>query len=463
MRKANLMTSVFGAALVAGLVMGSAQAQTVCESTEFTAKPGEKYLKAETELYANENPSGALKLANEMKAMELNCYERGVVLRLSAQAKLKMNDTNGAVQDMEEAIRIGAIAEKDLATTYLNIAQIYLSAQNVEKAKTYMEKWLAKGGKPNRDQNNQLAIIYTKLDDFNKALPYAERVFRADGANVSNQTIDFLIFLYDRTGNRAKKAEMLELKLTKNPTDLNTWRAIAGEYFQAGDERKAFEVYKAMYLGGLLNQEDDLMRIVNFYNRFNAPFESAKVLEKEINKGTIKASLERLDQLANLYQVSREYDRAIPVIQRAADMSSNGETYHRLGRSYFELKNHEKAIDAFQKALNKGGLKRDKIDQAYMLIGQSNYELNNREAAREAFAKGGPAGRQWIAFMNAEVETQKQLAIHQAGTKLEGIRNEKKGCEKLKVLGQDQSASCADVDARLKEAEAKFIEVGGKI
>ncbi len=469
MRKANLLTWVCGTVLVSALSIGSAQAQAVCEAEKtLSAKVGAKYQEADTALYVEESPQKALSILNQIRQMpDLTCFERGAILGLSAGVKNKLGDMPGVAKDLEEAIAIGFIEKSEIPKTYLNIGQVYASVDNLAKAKEYLEKWLAAGGTPTRDQNYLMAGVYTKLDDFNKALPFAERVFRADGANVKNDIIDFMIFLYDRTGNRAKKAEMLEFKLSKNPTDLNTWRAIAGEYFQAGDERKAFEVYKAMYVGGLLTQEDDIMRIVNFYNRFNAPYESAKVLEKEINKGTIKSNLQRLDQLANLYQVAREYDKAIPVIQRAAELSSDGSMYERLGRSNFELKNYEKAIDAFQKALNKGGLKTP--GQAYLLIGQAYYELDKRDDARKAFADaqkysdGRNAGRSWIQFMDAEEATAKALVLHQAATKLEGLQNEKKGCEKLKVLGTNLPDSCDGIDGRVEEALKAYTDLGGKI
>lgn len=465
MRKANWMTSVLGAALLAVATTGTAHAQATCEETEFSAKPGQKYLDAEAKLFQEENPAAAITILNQLKSMELNCYERGAVLRLSAAARIQNDDYAGAVKEMEEAIRVGAIPAKDLPGTYYNIAQLYLSSDNVPQAKVYMEKWLASGAKPTKDQYFQLAVIYQKLEDYRGALPYAEKVLQLEGANASGQTIDFLIFLYDRTGNRAKKAELLERKLTMNPKDKQVWSAIAGEYFQAGDERKAFEVQKAMYLAGLLTTEDELMRVVNFYNRFNAPYEAAKILEKEINAGRITDSLERLELLANLYQVAREYDKAIPIIQRAASKAKDGRMDERLGRSYFELGDHQKAINALQTALKRGNLKEP--GYANVLIGQSYYELGDRAKAREAFvaaqkyADGKRAGSGWIAFMNAEVETKKQYEIFQLSVKIEGVQNEKKSCDRLKVLGDQLPEACSDVTPRLEALKVELEELQG--
>lgn len=466
MRKANWMTSVFGAAFFVLATAGGAYAQADCTDTEFNAKPGQVYLNAEAKLFQEQNPSAAIQLLNQLKTMELNCYERGAALRLSAAAKIQMNDPRGAVGDMEEAIRVGAIPAKDLTGTYYNIAQLYLQADDVRKAKEYMERWIRAGARPTRDQNFQMAVIHQKLDDFPGALPYAERVLAADGEGANAQIIDFLIFLYDRTGNRSKKAELLERKLRMEPGNKAVWEAIAGEYFQAGEERKAFEVQKAMYLAGLLKTEDELMRIVNFYNRFNAPYEAAKVLEKEINQGRINDSMERLELLANLYQVAREYDKAIPIIQRAAQKATNGRMDERLGRSYFELGEHQKAIQAFQNALKRGGLKEP--GYANVLIGQSHYELDQREEAREAFkaaqkfTDGRRAGAGWIDFMNAEVETKRQFAIFEVQVRLEGLENEKKSCERLKVIGDNLPETCLTIEERLKDTKSRMTELTGR-
>tara|TARA_B100000678_G_scaffold194397_3_gene162830 strand:- start:20 stop:1429 length:1410 start_codon:yes stop_codon:yes gene_type:complete len=467
MRKAHWMTGVVSAAIFAVATAGTAQAQTAagCESTEFSSKTGELYLAAETELLQNDNPAGALNELNKLRNMELNCYENAAVLRLSAAIKIENGDAAGAVRDLEAAINAGAITGKDIPQTYYNIAQLYLQQDNLEKSREYMQKWLnSPGVTPTRDQNFQMAVLYQKLEDYKAALPYAERVLRADGQNADRQIIDFLIFLYDRTGDKAKKAELLQRLLQRDPNDRKVWDAIAGDYFQGNEERKAFEVQKAMYLAGLLKEEQEIMRVVNFYNRFNAPYEAAKILEKEINRGRVSKTFERLELLANLYQVAREYEKAVPVIRQAAQMTNNGQMYERLGRSYFELGDYEEAIDAYRQAIAKGNLKEP--GYARVMIGQANYELDNVPAAEESFrdaanfADGRRAANGWLGFLRAEREGERAFARFEVSTRLEGLRNEKKSCEQLKVLGDNLPEGCSTVDERIKAVEAELAEMG---
>ena len=464
MRKAQWMTGVLGAALIAFAGVGSAQAQQACEATEFGSDAGQVYLNAETELIQNDNAAAALQQLNQLRNMELNCYERGAMLRLSAAVKIDQGDTPGAIRDLEEAINVGAITGDQVGQTYYNIAQLHLQSENIQQAKNYMDRWLATGARPTRDQNWQLAVIHQQLDDFTGALPYAERVLAADGDDASRQVIDFLIFLYDRTGDRAKKAELLQRLLRSDPNDRMVWDAIAGDYFQGNQERRAFEVYKAMYLAGLLSEEQEIMRVVNFYNQFNVPFEAARILEMEMNRGRVSKTFERLELLATLYQVAREFDRALPVIREAAQMSPDGKMFERLGRSLFELGEYADAIDAYQSAIDRGNL--SEPGYARVMIGQALYELDRKDEARDffneatRFSDGRQGARGWISFLDSEERTARALVIFNLQTRLQGLNNEKESCESLRVLGNNLPEGCGTVDDRITEVRDELSAMG---
>jgi tetratricopeptide (TPR) repeat protein len=455
----RMMRSVATIAIAASIGVGTAAAQ--CEETQFSSTNAENYLTAETELLVNDNPQAALAALNDLRAQQLNCYEEGAALRLGAAIKIQTNDLEGAVQDLLTAINRGYIPEAELKTTYYNISQIYLSADNKDKALEYFDKWMAQGGVPDRNQSWTLAVLYQQADRFDEALPWAEKVFGFDGPNADRSVYDFLIFLYDKTGDFAKKAELLETLLARNPEDRRLWDAISGDYFRAGEDRKAFEVQKAMYLGGILQTEDELMRVVNFYNSFDVPYAAAKILEKEMNAGRISANYQRLELLANLYQVAREFERAIPVIERAAEMAPDGKMYERLGRSYSELQDWARAEEALVNGINKGGLADAGL--AWVLVGQSRYEREDRSGAREAFRNANNrGGRGWIDFMAAEDATARALVIFDAQNEVNDYKKEKERCKDLEVIG-NAPESCTTVDDRLAEAEDALAELQGDV
>jgi len=456
----KFMKGAAAIAIMTSIGVGTAAAQA-CEETQFSSANAENYLKAETELMVNENPQAALQALNALRAQELNCYEEGAAMQLSAAIKIQTEDYVGAIGDLETMIARGFIAGENVKSTYYNIAQLYLTTDNKEKSLEYYDRWMSVGGVPDRSQKWTLAVLYQQMDRFPEALNWAEQVFQDDGPGAERQVYDFLIFLYDKTGNFAKKAELLEILLARDPSDRQLWDAIAGDYFRGGQDRKAFEVQKAMYLGGILQTEDELMRVVNFYNSFDVPYAAAKILEKEMNAGRISANYQRLELLANLYQVAREFDRAIPVIERAAEMAPDGKMYERLGRSYSELQNWADAEDALIKAINKGGL--SDAGLAWVLVGQSRYEREDRSGAREAFRNANNrGGRGWIDFMAAADNTARALVIFEAQNKVNDFKKEKERCDDLVVIG-NAPESCGDVEERLAGAEDELAAIVGDV
>jgi len=219
-----------------------------------------------------------------------------------------------------------------------------------------------------------------------------------------------------------------------------------------------------MYLAGLLTEEQEIMRVVNFYNQFNVPFEAARILEMEMNRGRVSKTFERLELLATLYQVAREFDRALPAIREAAQMSPDGKMYERLGRSLFELGEYEDAIEAYQSAISRGNL--SEPGYARVMIGQAMYELDRKGEARDffneatRFSDGRRAANGWINFLDSEVRTQIALQRFQLQTRLQGLTNEKDSCQELIVFGSNLPEGCSTIDDRIAEVQAEIDQLG---
>lgn len=451
--------AILKGAIVAGVMAamgaGAAFAQA-CDETQFGARSGALYLEAETAAMTNKDFNTAATKLQQLQSMELNCYERIAIIRLGAYVKLERGDRRGAVQDLLSLINMGAVPQDQVAGTYYNIAQIYLQEEDLPQALQYMNRWQQAGGRPDRTQKWQLAVLNQRADNHTEAIRWAEEVRREDGTRFDQQLYDLLVYLYNETNDKAKLAEVLEALLERNPTERRYWDAIAGNYFAGDEEMRAFEVQKAMYLAGLLRTEEELMRIVNFFNRFDAPFHAARILEKEMNAGRIQKTTERMSLLADFYQVAREHEKAIPVIRQAAEMGGGGAMYERLGASFNELGRWQESEEALTRALSMSGV-RDRAT-AYVRIGQARYERNDRAGAREAFRQASSAaGRGWLAFMDSEEFTQDALVCFEVQSSVMNLQNEEKICRRLSVLGEDQMPEgCRTVRERLAEAEQKF-------
>ncbi|ACT58905.1 tetratricopeptide repeat protein [Hirschia baltica] len=446
-------------ALAMAVMVPSAIAQAVpCEETQFTAKAGQAYLDAENAYLTEGQLETAKSLMTKLKGMTLNCYERSAVIRLSAGINVKSGDYKAAIRDLEEALP--TFTGENRTETLYNIAQLYLQTDDNKNAAAKLEEWIASGAKPTGQQFMQMATLYQQLGDNNKAIKYLEAMLNKD-ANPSKQAIDFAVYLYNETGQKTKLASFLMNKVIPSfPAEKKYYEVMSSLYYEDENDHKAFEVVKAMYLAGFLKTESEVMRVVNFYNAFNSPFEAAKVMEKEMNAGRIEVTAEKLDTLANLYQVSREYDRAIPVIQKLAKLTNSGKSYERLGRSYFEMGKNEEAEKNLRLALDKGGMKEPGF--GWVLIGQIKHKEGDRAGARTAFSNaaklGDRGGRGWLDFMASEDETKRALAEFDLRVAVEELKNVKKACKLTEVLGGEPAEECKTVDARIVEAAAKLGE-----
>ena len=202
--------SVLKGAVIAGFMVsvgaGSALAQATCEETEFSSKTGQLYLDAEQAAMTNKDYTTAGNKLNQLKQMGLNCYEEGAVLKLSAYINIQNGNRQAAVNDLLSALNKGYIPEQDKAQTYYNIAQIYLQEEDIGKSLEYMNKWQQAGGKPDRTQKWQLAVLYQRVDNFKEAIKWGEMVKAEDGSKYDQQLYDLLIFLYNQADDKAKLA-----------------------------------------------------------------------------------------------------------------------------------------------------------------------------------------------------------------------------------------------------------------
>ena len=239
----TLLKSAGAAIAVMALGTSAANAQT-CEIVELTSAVGEIYLQAQNSLVVDDDPNAALAGINQLRSQPLNCYEEGAVLGLSAQIKLQVGDTLGAINDLRTSLNKGYIPAESRLSVQKTIWQLYFQEEKLTEGLQFSKQWLAAGGRPTRDEKWSFAIAYNNTNDFRGALPWAEQVFEADGRNASDSVTQFLIFLYDKTGQPAKKAALIERLLERDPTKRLYWDAISGDYQKAGNDAKAFEVQR---------------------------------------------------------------------------------------------------------------------------------------------------------------------------------------------------------------------------
>ena len=170
---------------------------------------------------------------------------------------------------------------------------------------------------------------------------------------------------------------------------------------------------EAAYEQGFLDRSSELVTMSYLYLNAEVPYFAASVIEKGFGDELVDDKSKNYELAGSAWAQAREVAKSIPMMEKAAAKSDEGELYVRLGNVYLDGDQFAKAADSVSKGLKKGGVKRP--DQARLVLGMAYFNLGEYNKARKAFRDAGKDERsekyakQWIAYVTSEEQRQREL------------------------------------------------------
>ena len=451
------------ALMSAGLVIGGAAVTTAMtavpavaqdEGRQFSSKSGEIVNEALQFINSNQHSAAVGKLNEALTIPDLNAYERSTMYQMMGASQYETDNYPQAISSFESAINSGGLLPNEVDSLRVNIAQLLIANGSYAQGAQMLENYLNSGGQRKPQYTEMLVQAWVSSDNYAKALPWAEQWFNSANPK-ERKHFDLLNFLYNNLGQPGKQADIVRQMINRWPEDKTLWDAWASMLANGGREQEAFEVSKMLYLGGALTSEQDLLKVVQYYSFYDMPYQAAQILEREIDAGRIAQSSDKLVQLSDLYRQSREYKKAIPILEKAAASSGQAKLYADLGEALYNEGDCVKAEQAFNSAISKGF----DAGKSYMLIGTCRYEDSQkvaaldckgttkeeravspknkkRELAIEAFdrvplsSREGQNAKKWVSFIRAEAESVENRCKFEASV-------EKELCEQTIKMAYD--------------------------
>ena len=149
------------------------------------------------------------------------------------------------------------------------------------------------------------------------------------------------------------------------------------------------------------------------YLNAEVPYYAGSVMEQGFDNELLDDKSKNYELAGSSWAQAREVAKSIPMMEKAAAKSEEGELYVRLGNVYLDGDQFAKAADSVQKGLDKGGVKRP--DQARLVLGMAYFNLGEYNKARRAFRDAGKDERsakysqQWLKYISSEVDRQREL------------------------------------------------------
>lgn len=207
---------------------------------------------------------------------------------------------------------------------------------------------------------------------------------------------------------------------------------LGGIYGQLNRELDYMITLNAAYQKDLLDKQSEYLALTQLLLLNNNPYWAAKVLEagrikkvpvidektkEEKMLPVVKDNEKNLKLLADAWRMAQEIDLAIPIMEKAAKLAKDGQTFIILGSLYLAEDKLEEAVDAIEQGLRKGKVKN--ASQARLTLGQAHFELQNfdkakkefRIAARDDDKKIKKTANSWIKYTENEEIRVKNIAL----------------------------------------------------
>ena len=344
------------------------------EGRQFSAAAGEKVNEA-LQAINNNNPGGAITTLNALinSGQELNAYERSTIYMMMGQAYNDSDNSAQAQTAFQRAIDAGGLLPNEVEQMTVTIAQLKILNGQYRDGAESLERYLRNGGQEKPQFVDLLVQAWVEAEDFRRALPWAEKWFNRASPK-ERRHFDLLNFIYNDLGMTGKQADIVKEMIQKWPEDRSLWNNWASMLANGGREQDAFEVQKMLYLGGALQDESDLKKVISYYSYYEMPYQAAQILEREMASGRIQRSPDNLTELATYYRTAREYGRAIPVLEQAAQQANTAKLYADLGEAYYNEGQCAKSEEAFRNAINRGY----DAGKSWMQVGNCIYDSTQR-------------------------------------------------------------------------------------
>ena len=372
---------------------------------------------------------------------ELKSYDRSVMWNAWAYVYFSSEKYTQAMDAYRKLIAEPEVTIPLRTGALLSLGQLYMVQEDYERGIQYVLQWQKEIEKVTAQSYALLGQAYFSLEDYKKSLSSIETAIKlAEEEGYKPRENWYVIMAANISEMKSEIGEkeslrrqlpIYEILVNLYPKKLY-FIQLGGVYGQLGRERDYMITLKAAHAKDFLDKESEYKALAQLLLLNKNPYWAAEVLisgqkkmitivdeetEEEKILPVVKDTEKNLKLLADSLRMAQEIDRAIPVLEKSAAMSKDGESYVLLGNLYLSEDRVNEAVAAIKKGLEKGKIKN--LSQVYLTLGQAYFELqefeeakkNFRIAARDKKKKIKTQANNWIKYTENEEIRVANLAL----------------------------------------------------
>jgi len=384
------------------------------------------------EAFDAKNYSEARRFIDKIEKTEgLNNIERAYVHNYRGNMCFEQDNLSCALREFKKVVT----TREGLPDSFYNqmiyvIAQVYFSQENYNEALSYAQRWFKTQADPTADAYMLVGQAQYMLKRYDAALPNVQKGIQkyVDVGSVPKEGwLNLLSYIYRQKNQYNKMLPVLK-QLVQHYPKKTYLMTMAGVYNELDDQSKMTAMYQALYDQSLLTKESEIVTLAQLNMSADNPYAASEIMRKGIETGVIKKNLKHYRIYSQSLFASREYEKALAPLQRAAELSSDGKLYNQLGLSYVQL-NRWREAESAKKAINKRGL--SDTGGTYISLGLTQFEQKKFNEATATFnratnyEKVSRDANNWIRYVQAEVRRIDELnaPIQEIDTNVEPLAN----------------------------------------
>jgi len=347
---------------------------------------------AQSDLQKN-NFADALKHLETAEATSgLTPFDHKTIDEQKAYAYIKTNAFKSAQDEYEAAIATGAATPEETARYTKAIFSIAYQEKSYPKAIEYGKK-LVDADAATGDTYAIITQSYYLQKDCKNAVIWADKSIayakKTGAAPAENLYLFRLQCAFDNNDTAGTIGALEDLIRLNGKSDY--WnKLLRFELQDEKDDRNILMIYRVMYNTNSFSSGANYIEMAQLLADAPAlPGEAEAVLEKGEASGTIPPDQkDRVTRLSTAFKARAEQDRkdlASGSFAAEAAKSPAGELSMKLGEVDYGFGDNQKAVDAINAGLAKGGIKH--LDEAYVYLGLAEQKLGNIAEAKKSFAQ----------------------------------------------------------------------------
>jgi hypothetical protein len=365
-----------------------AQAKT---SKEF----GQPFTEARTLIQAK-NYAGALPKIEQAAPHAKSPAEKLAVEQLRTAVYAGTGNKQKLITSLESQIAIGGLPAETVKTHKRTILGLYSELGNDSKALQLTKDYLASYG----GESSLYAFVASnafKAKNYGDAIEHARKAIdqaRKEGKRPDERWFNIEARSYFDQGKMNEYYDSIERAVAYYPK-ADYWKALATRAEKAPKFNRIesqLDLYRALKAAGVQMSKAEQLAMGEAAFAATLPVEAETYLKPLADSGDLGGAsdknAERNKRMWQTVQAQAKTERAggIEGSLKEAAAAKTGDIYVGVGEAFFGLEQWDKAIDALQKGLAKGGMNAQTTANAQLHLGIAQYRAGQKDAARKTWA-----------------------------------------------------------------------------